>query len=574
MDAQFQAVVRGDAPADLLLTNARIVHVFTGEILPGDLAIHAGRIVGFGAREARETVDLEGRLLCPGFIDGHVHLESGMVHPSEFARTVVPRGTTTVIADPHEIANVRGAAGVRYMLTESEDLPLRVFFMAPSCVPATHMETAGGALEAGDIARLLRHPRVLGLGEVMNYPGVVGADPGVAAKLAAAAGRPVDGHAPGLGGRALEAYAAAGIGSDHECATRDEAWEKLRLGMHLLIREGSSARNLDALLAAVTPATAAQCSFCTDDRHPADLLRAGGIRDMVRRAIAAGIDPALAVRMASLNTARLFGLCGLGALAPGWQADLVVLDDFERCHATRVYHAGRLVACDEVLLATKAPPPSRRRPAPLRVRWPETGFRITAPATATTVARARVIELVPGQILTRSLEETVPVRDGEAVADPARDLLKLAVLERHHATGRMGLGFVRGFGLRRGALASSVAHDSHNLIVVGANDDDMAAAARAVIRMGGGQAVADGGRIVAELPLPIAGLMSDLPLEEVAARVEAMAAAARTLGAQAEEPMMTLAFLALPVIPELKLTDHGLVDVRIFSVVPLWLEPK
>lgn len=559
------AAARGEEPADLLLKNARLVNVLSGEIHAADVAVAGGQVLGWGAYEAREVVDVEGRFVCPGLLDAHVHLESAMVHPAEFARAVVPRGTTGVFTDPHEIANVLGLEGVHYMLRASEGLPLRVYVMAPSCVPATTMETAGAELTAAEIEALWAHERVIGLAEMMNFPGVLYRVPEVLAKLRAAAGRPIDGHAPGLGGLDLNAYIAAGVGSDHETTELEEAREKLRRGMHLMIREGTTARNLEALLPAVTPANARMCHFCTDDRHPDTLLTEGGVDDVVRKAIARGLDPVTAIQMATINTALYFRRWDLGAVAPGCQADLVVLDDLEDLRAWRVYAGGRLVAEEGRYLAATAE--GARVPMPRSMNLD--------PATVDFTIRpgegpARVIGIIPEQIVTEDLRLEPTVEDGVVVADPARDLLKMAVVERHRGTGRAGLGLVRGLGLRSGALASSVAHDSHNVVVAGASDDDMRAALAAVVEMGGGQVVVDGGRVLAACPLPIAGLMSDRPLPEVRDQVAALTEAARGLGSSLPDPLMTMSFLALPVIPALKLTDQGLVDVTRFDFVPLF----
>lgn len=559
------AVARSEEPADLWLKNAQVVNVLSAEIHSADVAIYEGRVVGFGPYEARQTIDLEGRYLCPGFIDGHVHLESSMVQPSEFARAVVPHGTTAVVADPHEIANVLGLDGVRYVLEASEGLPLTIYVMLPSCVPATQMETAGAELSAADLATLLDHPRVLGLAEMMNFPGVLFRVPEVLEKIGMAGQRPVDGHAPGLSGKDLNAYVAAGVRSDHECTTLDEAREKLRLGMHIFIREGTTARNLRDLLPLVTPANARRCSFVTDDRHPEDLLSEGHIDDLVRKAVAQRLDPVIAVQMASINTAEYFGLRNVGAIAPGYRADLLVVDDMERFGIAQVFAAGQLVAEEGRFLPLPAELPGVPLESTMHLDLTALDFTIAAGE-----GLARVIGVIPGQIITERLIVQVPVKNGQAVADPAQDLLKMAVVERHQNTGNVGLGFVKGFGLRKGAIASSVAHDSHNIVVVGADDTDMRAAVEAVAEMGGGQVVVTDGQVKAQLPLPIAGLMSDQPLEEVRDRIEALTAAARELGCVLPDPLMTMSFLSLPVIPTLKLTDKGLVDVEQFAVVPLF----
>jgi adenine deaminase len=559
------AVARGEEPADLWLKNAQVVNVLSAEIHPADVAICGGRVVGFGQYEAGQTIDLEGRYLCPGFIDGHVHLESSMVQPSEFARAVVPHGTTAVVADPHEIANVLGLDGVRYILEASEGLPLTVYVMLPSCVPATQMETAGAELSAADLATLLDHPRVLGLAEMMNFPGVLFRVPEVLEKIGMAGQRPVDGHAPGLSGKDLNAYVAAGVRSDHECTTLDEAREKLRRGMHIFIREGTTARNLHDLLPLVTPANARRCSFVTDDRHPEDLLSEGHIDDLVRKAVAQGLDPVIAVQMASINTAEYFGLRNVGAIAPGYRADLLVVDDLERFGIAQVFTAGQLVAEEGRFLPSPAEFPRVPLESTMHLDLGNLDLSIAAGE-----GLAKVIGVIPGQVITEKLSAQVPVKNGQAVADPAHDLLKMAVVERHRNTGNVGLGFVKGFGLRKGAIASSVAHDSHNIVVVGSDDADMRAAVEAVVEMGGGQVVMADGQVKARLPLPIAGLMSDQPLEEVRDRIEALTAAVQELGCVLPDPLMTMSFLALPVIPSLKLTDKGLVDVEQFAIVPLF----
>jgi adenine deaminase len=427
------------------------------------------------------------------------------------------------------------------------------------------METSGASLSAADLEPLFEHPRVIGLAEVMNFPGAFLGVPEVLAKIEAAGDRPVDGHSPGLSGPPLDAYVAAGIGSDHECTQMEEAREKLRRGMHIFIREGTTARNLNALLPLVTKENAAACSFCTDDRHPEDLLDEGHIDALIRMALAEGLDPITAVQMATINTARYFGLGGLGAIAPGYRADLIVFDGFEDFRARQVFSEGVLVAEDGEYLGSRPAPPTPPGSG-VRVDWEKVQLAVAANGAT----RARVIHAIPGQIVTGQSVEEMKVVDGIAVTDPERDLLKIAVIERHQGTGNVGVGFVRGFGLERGAIASTVAHDNHNIVVVGASDEDMIAAARAVAETGGGQAVVADGQVLTSVPLPIAGLMSDLPLEEVRDRVEAMGAASRELGGTLPDPLMTMSFLALAVIPELKITDHGLVDVNKFEVVPLF----
>jgi adenine deaminase len=568
---------RGEEKADLLLKNGQVVNVFTGEVLRADVAIADGLIVGVSTEPntspgegytARETMDLAGRVVCPGFIDGHLHIESTMLSPYQFARAVVPRGTTAVVCDPHEIANVLGLNGIRYMLDASEGLPLTVFVMASSCVPATHLETAGASLTADDLAPLFDHPRVLGLAEMMNFPGVLFGLPDVLAKLevAHARGVPIDGHSPGLTGRDLQAYIAAGIRSDHECTQLEEAREKLRAGMYLLIREGTTEHNLAELLPIVTPENARRCLLVSDDRHPDDLMERGHMDYSIRLAAREGLNPVTAIQMVTLNTAERFRLWDRGAVAPGYRADLVVLDSLKTLNIKQVFSGGRLVAENGEMLPTAPPPRLFSRRASVEVAWDSLSFEVPAAGE-----RARVIGVVEGQIVTQALELPVKRENGLAVADLDRDVLKMAVIERHNATGNVGLGFVKGMGLRRGALASTVAHDSHNLIVIGTNDADMLAAARAVAEVGGGLAAVADGCVAGQLPLPVAGLMSNEPLETVRAKMDDLLAAARDLGSPLHNPFMTLSFLALPVIPALKLTDKGLVDVNKFDFVPLFV---
>ena len=563
----FIAVARCEEPADLFLKNAQLVNVLSGEIHQADIGIYDGKVLGFGDyKQARKTVDLAGKYVCPGFMDAHVHLESAMVQPSEFAKAVVPHGTTSVFCDPHEIANVFGLAGVRYILDASEGLPLMVFVMAPSCVPATHMETAGAELTAADIQGLWSHKRVLGLAEMMNFPGLLYRVPAVLDKIKAAGDRPIDGHAPGLTGLDLNAYIGAGVGSDHECTVLDEAREKLRKGMHIFIRDGTTSRNLHSLLPLVTPGSSKLCHFCTDDRHPETLLTEGHIDDIVRKAIAWGLDPVTAIQLATINTAEYFGRRNVGAVAPGYRADLLVLDDLATVQVSQVYTSGELVAYDGSFLPSAAALPHVPIQPSVHVDLSALDFALPAGE-----GLARVIGVPLNQIGTDDLRMEAATENGYVVSDPERDVLKMAVIERHHATGNTGLGLVKGVGLRHGAIASSVAHDSHNIVVIGANDDDMRAAVMAIVDMGGGQVVIAGGETHAACPLPIAGLMSDRPLEEVRAQVAALNEAAHGLGCTLPDPLMTMAFLPLAVIPTLRLTDKGLVDVNKFDFVPLFV---
>lgn len=566
--AELIRIARGEQPADLVLRNARLVNVFSGQIEHTDIAIAGAQIAGLGAGyQGRHSIDLAGAYVAPGLIDAHVHIESSMATPPQFARAVLPRGTTTVITDPHEIANVHGLAGIRFMLAAAKETPLNIRVNLPSCVPATPMETAGATLEAGDLLELLDDPGVLGLAEMMNYPGVIAAAPAVLAKLWTFQGRPLDGHAPGLAGPALNAYVAAGIGSDHECTTVAEAAEKLARGLYILIREATNAHNLETLLPLVTPANSRRCCFCTDDRQPADLLDQGGIDYMVRTAIARGLDPVTAIQMATLNTAEWFGLHDRGALAPGRRADLIVFDRLDDLRPRLVYVGGRLTAQEGAMLT----PPPAASPSPLpnsiHVDWNRIDLAIPAAGR-----RVRVIGAIENQLVTEHLVLDASIREGQAMADVSRDLLKMAVIERHGVNGNVGKGFIQNIGLQAGALASSVAHDHHNLVVVGADDASMLTAARAVAAMGGGLAAAHGKQVLAQLALPIAGLMSDQPIEQIRRDFDQVLAAAHALGSELHDPFMAISFMALEVIPHLKLTDVGLVDVDKFEVVPLFVD--
>ena len=568
--ARLLAVARGDEPADLLLSGGRVVNVFTGEVEEVEVALVGPWIAGVGeGYSAARVVDLGGDFLLPGFIDAHVHIESSLCGPAEFARAVVPRGTTTVISDPHEIANVHGLEGIRWMLEASEGLPLAVFVMASSCVPATHLGTAGAELDASDLATLLDHPRVLGLAEVMNFPGVIHGDPDMLARLAAFRGRPIDGHAPQVRGRALNAYLAAGPSTDHECTTVEEAREKLRRGAFLLLREATNARNLRELIPVLGPGVFQRCALCTDDRQPPDLLDEGGIDAMLRILVKSGIDPVEAVRMATLNPAGHYGLHDRGGIAPGRRADLVVVEDLSGFRVREVFAGAVPVARDGAPLAWNAPGNPSLPPPSMRVE--PAAVDLSFPLPEGEGSAVRVIRVLPDQIVTGREEMAATRRDGVPVTDPSRDLLKIVVMERHRGSGRCGVAFVTGMGLRSGAMAGTVAHDHHNLIAIGVDDASIRAAARAVAEAGGGLSVALGQEILALLPLPLGGLMSLDPVERVRKGLDGVVEAARALGSPLHDPFMAMSFLGLEVIPTLKVTDRGLVDVERFETVPVWL---
>jgi adenine deaminase len=561
--ARLLAVARGDAEPDLVVQNARVFIAFTREWLDGDVAVADGRIAGIGRYDGgAERIEASGRFLVPGFIDAHVHLESSKLLPAEFARVVVARGTTTVVCDPHEIANVLGADGARWLLDASEGLPVRVFAMAPSCVPASALESPRGPLGPDEMATFLRHERAIGVAEVMDFPSVIQGDAGVLEKVALHAH--VDGHAPGVTGGALDAYAAAGIRSDHESTTWQEALEKRRRGQWVLLREASNARNLSALLELVRRHGPEHCAFCTDDREPDMLVREGHIDAMLRQAVAEGIAPEDALLMATLHPARCHGLAELGAIAPGFHADMALLDDLEWFRPLFVIAGGRQAARTLALPFDAPPVPGWVRDSVNIAPLADDAFDLGPGGE-----RVRVIDIVPGQLITGAAHEPPARRDGRVVADAGRDLAKLAVVERHHATGRVGVGLVRGFGLRAGAFASTVAHDAHNIVVVGSDDASMAACVRRLAEIGGGIAVARGGQLRGELALPVAGLLSEEPAEAVVARLDELVAMLREQGVAGDAPFMTLSFLALSVIPDLKLTDRGLVDVAGARVVPL-----
>ncbi len=568
---QLIRVARGVDPAPLVFKNARVLDVFNGRILERmDVAVCGNKIAGVsseGYRGNRE-IQLDGKFLVPGLLDGHLHVESTMLTIPEFARCVVPHGTTTIIIDPHEIANVLGLDGIRYMLESSKYQPLTVYVCLPSCVPATDLETAGSKLSAFDLWSYFQNKWVVGLAEMMNYPGVIHADKGVLEKidLAQSMGKRIDGHAPDLRGKPLNAYLSAGIKSDHECIGRDEAEEKLSRGMHVMIREGSLAKNLEDLLPLVTERNHTRFMFVTDDRHPHTLRDHGHMDAIVRKAIRLGLDPLLAVKMASYNTAHYFKLESLGAVAPSYIADLLVVDDLKSFKVDMVFKNGELVARDGRLLYTPPVKKDLEIRSTVNIKWLEPSDFVVPVQSG----KIRVIEIVPKSLYTREVQMDPIVRDGQAVSDPARDIAKIVVVDRHQAK-HVGVGFVRGFGLKSGAWAQTIAHDSHNIIAIGMNDADIMKAIVRIRKIGGGIAVALDETILEHLPLPIAGLMSDRSFPEVCEAMDRLFGVLRDrLGSSIGDPFMTLAFLALPVIPELKLTDRGLVDVKLFKHVSLW----
>ncbi|TMF22701.1 MAG: adenine deaminase [Chloroflexi bacterium] len=555
------AVARGDEPADLVLSGGHVLSVFTKEWLDVDVAVKDGHVVGLGRYEGREKLDVNGTYLVPGFIDAHMHIESSKLMVDEFARAVLAHGTTAVVADPHEIANVLGTDGIHWLLDCCEDLPLDVFVMASSCVPASRFESPRRPFTTGDIESLLRRSRTIGIAEMMNFPGVIAGSPSELAKLETGLTDHVDGHAPGVRGPALNAYISAGISTDHEAFTLEEALEKRRLGMWVLLREASIARNLRDLLPLVKKHGTERCAFCTDDREPDFIVEHGHINQMVRVAVEEGISPEDAVVMATINAATCHRLWRLGAIAPGYQADILVLEDLKTFRPRSVLKRG-------------AAPKFVKLEAPEWVRQTVS----LAPVDASSFhvpsgpKNIRVMRVIPAQLIT-GVETVEPKIEGSCVvADPARDLVKIAVVERHHASGRIGLGFATNVGLKRGAFASTVAHDAHNIVVLGVDDADMAACVTRLAEIGGGIVIAEGGRAVEELPLPIAGLMSDRPLAEVDQRLRSMERRLNAMGVTMAAPFMTLSFLALSVIPELKITDRGLVDVGRFELVPLGIE--
>lgn len=552
---------RGEEPADLVIRGTRLLDLVTGALVESDIAICGDTIIGtHGRYEGKHDFDAAGLIAVPGFIDTHLHIESSLVTPFEFERCVLPHGVTTAICDPHEIANVLGIEGIAYFLRCAEALRMDLRVNLSSCVPATHLETAGARLEAGELTPLMDHPKVIGLAEFMNFPGVIHRDPACLAKLEAFSDRHIDGHAPLVRGHDLNAYLSAGIRTDHETTTLEEAREKLAKGMAILIREGSVSKDLHALIPLISRDASPFLAFCTDDRNPLDIAEEGHLDYMIRTAIANGADILATYRIASLSAARNFGLFDRGFIGPGKRADIVLVEDLAVCSVKRVFTGGRLV--QDKLFRDRAPvAPVGLGSVKSRALTPG-DFRAAAGEGETPV-----IGVVPGRIITERLAMQLPSRGGEALSDLAQDAVKVTVIERHGKSGGIATGFVHGFGMKQGAIASSVGHDSHNLCVVGVDAASMAAAANRLIEIGGGFAVADGGSVTAELALPVAGLMSDQPFETVRHDLEALRAAAKALGVALAEPFLQVAFLTLPVIPHLKITDKGLVDVDRFALV-------
>lgn len=567
-------IARGDKPGTLLLKNCQLVNVFSGEVERTNIIIEDNIIIGVSEdyQQAKEIIDLNGKYVLPGFIDGHIHIESSMLAPKEFIRLALSHGTTTVIADPHEIANVLGLKGIEYILNSSSELPFNLFVMIPSCVPATNLETSGARIDTKAIKKLLANSRVLGLAEMMNFPGVIGADPSILNNITMTRqnNKIIDGHAPGLTGRALQAYVVTGIGSDHECIMRREAKEKLKSGLRIMIREGSAAHNLTDLIPIVNPINARRCFFVSDDKHPAELIKDGHLDHILRKAIALGVEPVTAVQMVSLNPAEYFNLKDLGAIAPGFRADLVVVADLTNFKVEMVFKDGKCVMEKGNLVNSYFKSDYQDRSvlksmmvAPLTIK----DLHIKARKN-----KARVIRLIPNQIVTESGSSLSKIEKGRVVPDIERDILKIAVIERHKKTGNIGLGLVNGFGLKKGAIASSVAHDSHNIIGVGTNDHDLLKAIKEVIKLQGGLVIAADNKIHGSLALPIAGLMSLENAISVIEKLNKLQAKVRAWGCRLPNPFITLSFLALPVIPELKITDKGLVDVTKFRFTSIWYE--
>lgn len=560
-------IAAGRVKPQLVLKGGNIINVFSGEMETGDIAIDSGKIVAIGSYEGEAEINIEGKYAAPGLIDGHLHIESAMVTPGQFARAIVPHGTTTIVADPHEIANVCGSDGIQYIIESSKGLPLNVFVMLPSCVPATPFESTGAVLEAQDLEALMEEEGVLGLGELMNYPGVIAGDEKVMAKLAMAQGKMIDGHGPEIKGKELNAYLAAGIRTEHECSTVEEMDERLRRGMYILIREGSAAKNLKTLIRGVNDGNSRRCLFCTDDKHPEDLLVDGHIDHNVRLAIKEGLNPIKAIQMATINASECYGLKELGAIAPGYDADIIIVNNLESFQVERVFKRGMLVAENNRPLFQVESVDSSQVINTVNmktIRQADLQIKLESDI-------ANVIKVMPHSLLTQRVVRRVDTKEGIFQHHPRLDIIKMAVIERHHQTGNIGLGLVEDFQLRGGAIASTVAHDSHNMIVIGDNDQDMLLAIQEVTSQGGGITIVSKGKVLETLTLPIGGLISRQNMEEVNQQLKKMLTIAyETLHVNTTiDPFMTLSFLALPVIPEVKLTDKGLFDVGRFQFISI-----
>ena len=558
---------RGEIKVDLLIKNGFFINVLSGEIYKEDIAIHEGRFIGFGSYDSRETLDISGKYISPGFIDSHIHFESTMLSLPEFSKALLMRGTTAAIIDPHEISNVIGFEGIKYVLDSIEDLPLFLFVMLPSCVPATHMESAGSTLTSRDLSYLINNDHVAGMGEMMNFPGVISGDKGIHEKIFLGKDKKVDGHAPGVSGKELNAYIFAGIDSDHESTNAEEALEKLRKGMHILIREGTSERNLDNLIKIVTKDNASRFSFATDDKNPIQLMEEGHLDFTIRKAIKNGIDPITAYQMATIFPAKHYRLKNIGAIIPGFRADFVILSDLKKVKVEAVYKNGKpIVEHGKCLLDDSLKPmPLRSTVNPGTVTKDD--LKVKAEGK-----KMRVIDLVPGQIITKSMTITPNIENGLVVSDIKKDILKIVVIERHHATGRIAKGFLHGMGFKEGAIGTTVAHDAHNIVICGTNDDEIWTVFEHIRTRSGGLVVAKNKKITSELPLPIAGLVSDQPLATVVENFKVVLKDAKQLGCPHADPFMILSFLCLSPIPSLKLTDQGLVDVDQFKIVSLFIE--
>lgn len=563
-------VSKGSDLADLVIKNAKLVNVLSEEIYETDIAIIDDKIAGISkGYKGKEEIDVKGAYVSPSFIDGHVHLESSMLMPAEFAKLVLASGTTTVIADPHEISNVMGLQGISFMREATKNLPLDVYMMLPSCVPATDLETSGVDLNSYDLALLIDAPWVLGIAEMMNFPGVINCDNSVLSKiqLGIEKHKRVDGHAPHLCGKDLDAYIASGVTSDHECTTPEEAIEKLRLGMYLMIREATGARDLEPLIPVLKNYNTRKCMFVTDDRHPKHLGK--HISRMVKKAVRLGVDPIKAIQMASINTAEYFKLSNVGAIAPGYKADIAVFDNLETFEPKMVFKNGKLVAQNgkTVIDMTELKPPALRGSVNIKYLNKE-DLQIKIPDGKKNI---KVINVIPQQLITKLSVEQVKEKNGLAVSETQNDILKIIVIERHKATGNIGRGFVKGFGLKSGAIASTVAHDSHNMIVIGTNDDDMYYAAVELVKSQGGKIIVENGKTLSHLKLPVAGLMSDEPTDDVLKKIADLEKASEKIGCKIADPFMSMAFLSLSVIPEIKITDKGLIDVNKFEITDLFV---